>query len=167
MKIAYDVDNSQYFSFSYSHGGIVSYSSFWGIYYCVYLDNEFKYAVCDPAFHIRYQENYQDSTVPDRLYSTNEYSDLVITSGDMEIYSGGSNFLQLSVGGSCIKSYTPYSWTNDYDRIKGETETSTSTFSNSETSFAGSTSGGYYIINGGAEDFRNAVRGLYDVCRML
>ncbi|MGN1102009.1 MAG: hypothetical protein ACI4RG_07430, partial [Huintestinicola sp.] len=54
VKIACDVDNSQYFKFSYYHGGIVNYSTFWGIYYCVYLDNEFKYATCNPTSFYKY-----------------------------------------------------------------------------------------------------------------
>ena len=164
VKIAYDVDNAQYFSFGTTHGGIVDYYTYWGIYYCVYLNNDFKYASCNPTFYAKYHENYQNADTPDRLYSIEGYTDFVITSGEKSIYKGQSGNLTAKVSGTCIYSRTPYSWTSDGQRIQGETETNNYTFSNSKNDFFGSGYGGNYIVNGGADDFKNAVYGLHTAC---
>lgn len=167
VKIASDVDNMQYFQFGSTHGGIVNYITEWSIYYCVYLDDHFKYASCSTSFRTKRQENYQNAEVANRLYGVYEYSGFLISSGEMTVHRGGSNFLELSVTGTYIKSETPYSWTLDEERIKGETTTSMGSFSHSKNDFGGSLYDGSYIVNGGADDFLHMVYGLYAVCRSI
>lgn len=167
VKIASDVDNMQYFQFGSTHGGIVNYITEWSIYYCVYLNNKFRYASCFTNFWTKRQENYQNADVANRLYGVYEYSGFQISSGEMTVYRGGSNFLNLEVAGTYVKSETPYSWTLEEERIKGETSTSMGSFSHSKNDFGGSQYGGSYIVNGGANDFLQAVYGLYAVCRSL
>lgn len=167
VKIASDVDNMQYYSFGITHGGIVDNITQWSIYYCVYLNDDLKFASCDTAFRTKHHENYQNSDVPNRLYVVYDYSDLLVTSGKMTFNRGGSSFLSIEVAGTYILNQTPYSWDADENRIKGETTTSMGTFNHSKNDFGGSQYKGSYIVNGGAEDFKNAVFGLYSVCRGL
>lgn len=165
VKIASDIDNMQYFQFGNTHGGIVNYITMWTLYYCVYLNDEFKYATCQNPFYMKYQENYQNADVPNRLYFISQNTDFLITSASPTFRSGG-DFLSISLEGTYINTYTAYSWTNDADRIEGETSTTTHKFSASKGDFNGSQSGGYYIVNGNADDFKNAVYGLYAACRV-
>lgn len=167
VKIASDVDNAQYFIFGKTHGGIIEYYSMWSIYFCVYLNEDFKFASCYTTFKTKYQENYQNSSVPDNLYSTKEIYDFRIESGEMNISLTNTDFLSLKVIGSFTSEWTPYSWTYEGDRIKGEPSFSTETFSYTKNDFGGSNYGGSFIINGGTDDFRQAVSGLYAACRSL
>lgn len=167
VKIASDVDNMQFFQFGSNHGGIVNYITQWSIYYCVYLNDDFKYASCYTNFWRKHHENYQNADIPDLLYFIDEYSDFAVTSGNMTITGDSSNFLTLEINGSYVREYTPYSWTVDYERVKGETEVSSGIFSHSKNDFGGSQYNGSYIINGGAEEFKNAAWGLYTVCRRI
>ncbi len=164
IKIADDIDNMQYFQFGNTHGGIVNYITMWTLYYCVYLNDEFKYATCQNPFYMKYQENYQNADVPNRLYFISRNTDFLITSASPTFRSGG-DFLSISLEGTYINTYTAYSWTNDADRIEGETSTTTHTFSASKNDFCGTTYNGYYIVNGNADDFKNYVYGLYADCR--
>ena len=164
VKIASDIDNMQYFQFGNTHGGLVNYITQWTMYYCVYLNDEFKYATCNNPFWTKYQENYQNADVPNRLYNIYRNSGFKITSAEASFRTGGS-FLSISVKGTYTSSVTAYSWTNDTDRIEGETTISTSSFSSSKSDFDGSQYGGHYIVNGNADDFKNYVYGLYAVCR--
>ena len=164
IKIADDIDNAQYFNFAQNHGGIGDYITMWTLYYCVYLNDEFKYATCENPFYKKYQENYQYLSEPDRLYSITRNSGFQVTSAAAKFRSGDA-FLTVDVKGTFIASRTAYSWTYDGQRIEGETVDSTSTFSRSKDDFHGSQFGGYYIVNGNADDFKNYVYGLYAVCR--
>ncbi|WP_455528449.1 hypothetical protein [Huintestinicola sp.] len=164
VKIASDIDNMQYFQFGNTHGGIVNYITQWTMYYCVYLNDEFKYATCNNPFWTKYQENYQNADVPNRLYNIYRNSGFKITSAEASFRTGGS-FLSISVKGTYTSSTTAYSWTNDTDRIEGETTDTAETFSDSKSDFDGSRYGGHYIVNGNADDFKNYVYGLYAVCR--
>ena len=165
VKIASDIDNMQCFQFGNTHGGLVNYITMWTLYYCVYLNDEFKYATCQNPFYMKYQENYQNADVPNRLYFISRNTDFLITSASPTFRSGG-DFLSISLEGTYINTYTAYSWTNDADRIEGETSTTTHKFSASKGDFNGPQSGGYYIVNGNADDFKNAVYGLYAACRV-
>lgn len=167
VKIASDVDNMQYFQFGNTHGGIVNYMTQWSIYYCVYLNDKFKFASCDTVFYPKHHENYQNLDVPDRLYYIREFSGFIITSGEMIFSVGGSEFLYLKVTGTCTVNETNYGWDAEENRIKYDTVTSTDNISHSISNFGGSTYKGSYIINGSAEDFKNTVNGLYAVCRSL
>lgn len=164
IKIADDIDNMQYFQFGNTHGGIVNYITMWSLYYCVYLNDEFKYATCQNPFYMKYQENYQNADVPNRLYGIYRNTGFQVTSAEASFYSGG-NFLSVSVNGTYINTHTAYSWTNDADRIEGETTSSTVSFGTSKDDFGGSQYNGHYIVNGNADDFKNYVYGLYAVCR--
>ena len=164
IKIADDIDNAQYLCFAPNHGGIGDYITMWTLYYCVYLNDEFKYATCENPFYKKYQENYQYADTPNRLYSITRNSDFRVTSAEAKFQSG-FNFLTVNVKGTFIESKTYYSWTNDTDRIEGETTVSNSTFSRSKNDFCGTTSNGYYIVNGNGDDFKNYVYGLYADCR--
>ncbi|MDD6992336.1 MAG: hypothetical protein PUI48_11010 [Oscillospiraceae bacterium] len=165
VKIAYDVDHLQFFQFGFQHGGIVNYTEQWSIYYCVYLNDSFVYASCQAPFFTKYQENYQGADVPNRLYCIYEYTDFTVTSGKMTLDSGGTGFLEVEVSGTYNYIYTPYSWTDESDRIKGETVCRVQTFNASHSNFGGNTYGANYIVNGGADEFRQAVYGLFAVCR--
>lgn len=164
VKIASDIDNMQYFQFGNTHGGLVNYITQWTMYYCVYLNDEFKYATCNNPFWTKYQENYQNADVPNRLYAIYRNTGFEVTSAEASFRTGGG-FLSISVKGTYTSSVTAYSWTNDTDRIEGETTISTSSFSSSKSDFDGSQYGGHYIVNGNADDFKNCVYGLYAVCR--
>ena len=164
IKIADDIDNAQCLYFAENHGGIGDYITMWTLYYCVYLNDEFKYATCENPFYKKYQENYQYLDVPDRLYSITRNSDFRVTSAEAKIKYGGTS-LTVDVKGTYIESRTAYSWTNDGQRIEGSTDVSTSTFSRSKSDFYGSQYQGYYIVNGNADDFKNYVCGIYAVCR--
>ena len=164
IKIADDIDNMQYFQFGSTHGGIVNYVTQWTLYYCVYLNDEFKYATCQNPFFTKYQENYQNADVPNRLYTISRNSGFHVTSAETSFGSGG-NFLNVSLKMTFINSITAYSWTNDADRIEGETTSSTVSFGTSKDDFGGSQYNGHYIVNGNADDFKNYVYGLYAVCR--
>ena len=164
VKIASDIDNMQYFQFGNTHGGLVNYITQWTMYYCVYLNDEFKYATCNNPFWTKYQENYQNADVPNRLYAIYRNTGFKVTSAEASFRTGGG-FLSISVKGTYTSSTTAYSWTNDTDRIEGETTISTSPFSSSKSDFDGSQYGGNYIVNGNADDFKNYVYGLYAVCR--
>lgn len=164
IKIADDIDNMQYFQFGNTHGGIVNYITMWTLYYCVYLNDEFKYATCQNPFYMKYQENYQNADVPNRLYFISRNTDFLITSAS-PTFRSSEDFLSISLEGTYINTYTAYSWTNDADRIEGETSTTTHTFSASKNDFCGTTYNGYYIVNGNGDDFKNYVYGLYADCR--
>ena len=164
VKIASDIDNMQYFQFGNTHGGLVNYITQWTMYYCVYLNDEFKYATCNNPFWTKYQENYQNADVPNRLYNIYRNSGFKITSAEASFRTGGS-FLSISVKGTYTSSVTAYSWTDDTDRIEGETTDTAESFSDSKSDFDGSRYGGHYIVNGNADDFKNYVYGLYAVCR--
>ena len=164
VKIASDIDNMQYFQFGNTHGGLVNYITQWTMYYCVYLNDEFKYATCNNPFWTKYQENYQNADVPNRLYTISRNSGFMITSAETSFSSGG-NFLNVSLKGTFTNSITAYSWNSYGDRIEGETTSSTISFGASKDDFGGSQYNGYYIVNGNADDFRNYVYGLYSVCR--
>ncbi|MGN1105567.1 MAG: hypothetical protein ACI4RH_02875 [Huintestinicola sp.] len=167
VKIASDVDNMQFFQFGTTHGGIVNYITEWSIYFCVYQNGKFRYASCSTNFYTRKQENYQNADVPNRLLFINENTDFAVTSGEMTVSAGGSDFLRLDVAGTFIGRHTPYSWNNDEERIKGETVISEEVFTHSKSDLGGSQYNGSYIVNGGADDFMQAVYGLYAVCRGL
>ncbi len=164
IKIADDIDNAQCLYFAENHGGIGDYITMWTLYYCVYLNDEFKYATCENPFYTKYQENYQRLNEPNRLYSITRNSDFEVTSATAK-FRKENNFLTVGIEGKYTKSKTYYSWTNDTDRIEGDTDVSTSTFSRSKNDFCGSQYNGYYIVNGNAKDFKNYVYGLYAVCR--
>ena len=164
VKIASDIDNMQYFQFGNTHGGLVNYITQWTMYYCVYLNDEFKYATCQNPFYMKYQENYQNADVPNRLYTISRNSGFMITSAETSFSSGG-NFLNVSLKGTFTNSITAYSWNSYGDRIEGETTDTAETFSDSKSDFDGSRYGGHYIVNGNADDFKNYVYGLYAVCR--
>ena len=164
IKIADDIDNMQYFNFAPNHGGIGDYITMWTLYYCVYLNDEFKFATCRNPFYRKYQENYQYADTPNRLYSITRTSGFQVTSAEAT-FKSGYNFLTVDVKGTYIESRTAYSWTNDGQRIEGSTDVSTSTFSRSKSDFYGSQYQGYYIVNGNADDFKNYVCGIYAVCR--
>ncbi|MGN0637706.1 MAG: hypothetical protein ACI4J0_05000 [Huintestinicola sp.] len=165
VKLAYDVDNMQFFSFGPTHGGIIDYVSFWSLYYCIYKDGSFRYASCDANFLPKYHESYENLDVPDRLTWIYEYSDIVISSGSMTLKNCFSDFLDLSIEGSYVMKRTPYSWNDESECIEGETETRVSSFGTTRCDFGGNQFKGNYVINGGAEEFRNSVYGLYAVCR--
>ena len=164
IKIASDIDNSQFFQFGNTHGGIVNYITHWTLYYCVYHNDKFRYATCQNPFYMKYQENYQNADKPNRLYYISRNSGFQVKSAEATFYTGGE-FLRVSLKGTFTNSITAYSWTNDADRIEGETTISTSSFSSSKSDFDGSQYGGHYIVNGNADDFKNYVYGLYAVCR--
>ena len=111
---------------------------------------------------MKYWEDYQNLDVPNRLYAIYSYSDFLISEGSLSFNS--STGLSVNVEGTFIQSVTRYSWTNDVDRIEGETTSSTGTFSDSYSDFFGMQFNGYYIINGNGDDFGNAVHGLYAAC---
>lgn len=164
VKIASDIDNMQYFQFGNTHGGLVNYITQWTMYYCVYLNDEFKYATCNNPFWTKYQENYQNADVPNRLYAIYRNTGFKVTSAEASFRTGGG-FLSISVKGTYTSSTTAYSWTDDTDRIEGETTDTAESFSDSKSDFDGSRYGGHYIVNGNADDFKNYVYGLYAVCR--
>ena len=164
VKIASDIDNMQYFQFGNTHGGLVNYITQWTMYYCVYLNDEFKYATCNNPFWTKYQENYQNADVPNRLYAIYRNTGFKVTSAEASFRTGGG-FLSISVKGTYTSSVTAYSWTDDTDRIEGETTDTAESFSDSKSDFDGSRYGGHYIVNGNADDFKNYVYGLYAVCR--
>lgn len=164
IKIASDIDNSQFFQFGNTHGGIVNYITHWTLYFCVYLNDEFKYATCQNPFYMKYQENYQNADKPNRLYFISRNSGFQVTSAEAEIRNS-TNFLNISVKGTFTQTMTAYSWTNDADRIEGETTSSAQEFSASKSDFHGSQYQGYYIVKGNADDFKNYVYGLYAACR--
>lgn len=164
VKIASDIDNMQYFQFGNTHGGLVNYITQWTMYYCVYLNDEFKYATCNNPFWTKYQENYQNADVPNRLYAIYRNTGFKVTSAEASFRTGGG-FLSISVNGTYTSSTTAYSWTDDTDRIEGETTDTAESFSDSKSDFDGSRYGGHYIVNGNADDFKNYVYGLYAVCR--
>lgn len=164
IKIADDIDNMQYFNFAPNHGGIGDYITMWTLYYCVYLNDEFKFATCRNPFYRKYQENYQYADTPNRLYSITRTSGFQVTSAKAT-FKSGYNFLAVDVKGTYIESLTAYSWTNDGQRIEGETTDSNSSFSDSKGDFNGSQYNGCYIVNGNGDDFKNCVYGLYAVCR--
>lgn len=166
IKIASDIDNSQYFQFGNTHGGIVNYITHWTLYFCVYLNDEFKYATCQNPFYMKYQENYQNADKPNRLYYISRNSGFQVKSAETTFYTGG-NFLSISIKGTFVNTITAYSWTDDADRIEGETTSSTQEFSASKSDFHGSQYQGYYIVKGNADDFKNYVHGLYAVCRAI
>ena len=80
-------------------------------------------------------------------------------------FKSGYNFLTVDVKGTYNESRTAYSWTNDADRIEGETTNSNLSFSDSKDDFNGSQYNGCYIVNGNGDDFKNYVYGLYADCR--
>ncbi len=164
IKIASDIDNMQYFQFGSTHGGIVNYITMWTLYYCIYQNDKFRYATCQNPFYMKYQENYQNADVPNRLYTISRNSGFMITSAETSFSSGG-NFLNVSLKGTFTNSITAYSWNSYGDRIEGETTSSTISFGASKDDFGGSQYNGYYIVNGNADDFKNCVYGLYAVCR--
>lgn len=164
VKIASDIDNMQYFQFGNTHGGIVNYITMWTLYYCVYLNDEFKYATCQNPFYMKYQENYQNADKPNRLYYISRNSGFQVKSAEATFDTGGE-FLRVSLKGTFTNSITAYSWTNDADRIEGKTTLSTQEFGASKIDFGGSQFNGNYIVNGNADDFKNYVYGLYAVCR--
>lgn len=164
VKIASDIDNMQYFQFGNTHGGLVNYITQWTMYYCVYLNDEFKYATCNNPFWTKYQENYQNADVPNRLYAIYRNTGFKVMSAEASFRTGGG-FLSISVKGTYTSSTTAYSWTDDTDRIEGETTDTAESFSDSKSDFDGSRYGGHYIVNGNADDFKNYVYGLYAVCR--
>lgn len=164
IKIASDIDNAQYFNFAPNHGGIGDYITMWTLYYCVYLNNEFKFATCRNPFYRKYQENYQYADTPNRLYSITRTSGFQVTSAEAT-FKSGYNFLTVDVKGTYTESLTAYSWTNDADRIEGETTNTNSIFSDSKSDFNGTQYNGCYIVNGNADDFKNYVYGLYADCR--
>ena len=164
IKIADDIDNMQYLCFAPNHGGIGDYITMWTLYYCVYLNDEFKFATCHNPFYRKYQENYQYADTPNRLYSITRTSGFQVTSAEATFKSGYS-FLRVDVKGTYIESRTAYSWTNDGQRIEGETTDSNSSFSDSKDDFNGTQYNGCYIVNGNGDDFKNCVYGLYAVCK--
>ncbi len=124
IKIASDIDNMQYFQFGSTHGGIVNYITMWTLYYCIYQNDKFRYATCQNPFYMKYQENYQNADVPNRLYTISRNSGFMITSAETSFSSGG-NFLNVSLKGTFTNSITAYSWNSYGDRIEGETTSST------------------------------------------
>ena len=164
IKIASDIDNAQYFNFAPSHGGIGDYITMWTLYYCVYLNDEFKFATCHNPFYRKYQENYQYADTPNRLYSITKTSGFQVTSAEAT-FKSGYNFLTVDVKGTYIESRTAYSWTNDGQRIEGETTDTNYNFNDSKNDFNGTDYNGCYIVNGNGDDFKNYVYGLYAVCR--
>ena len=164
IKIASDIDNMQYLCFAPNHGGIGDYITMWTLYYCVYLNDEFKFATCRNPFYRKYQENYQYADTPNRLYSITRTSGFQVTSAKAT-FKSGYNFLTVDVKGTYIESRTAYSWTNDGQRIEGETTDTNSIFSDSKSDFNGTQYNGCYIVNSNADDFKNYVYGLYADCR--
>ena len=118
VKFASDIDNARVYKFGDRHHGIQHYSEWWTIYYCVYHNDDFKFAACKNPFYMKYWEDYQNLDVPNRLYAIYSYSDFLISEGSLSFNS--STGLSVNVEGTFIQSVTGYSWTNDVDRIEGE-----------------------------------------------
>lgn len=164
IKAASDIDNARSYHFGTIHHNIQHYTEWWSLYYCVYYNDEFRYAVCNNPFLWKYEENYQNADVPNNLYSIRRISGILINSAEITFPSQAVNGPCVSIEGTYVDSKTYYSWTNEGTRIEGETETANSSFSKSCESFFGDTSSQNLIVNGGASDFENAVYGLYAAC---
>lgn len=168
VKISADIDDSQYIDFGTRHGGIFHHYILANYYFCVYLDDDLKYASCYMGQLRKREEIYDNGTVPDRISRTNDYSDFIITSGEMTVNrSSSSNFLTISVKGACTRIQTTYNWSYETGWEDSETTTVTETFSTTKYDFGGSYSGYMYIVNGSPDDFKNAVCGLYAACCKL
>lgn len=164
IKIASDIDNVQYFRFGKTHGGLVTNIKMWTLYYCVYLNDDFKYATCHNPYYTKYQEDYEDGSVPDRLYRIYQNTDYRVTSAEASVRADYS-FLTVTVIGTFIQTETLYDLNGDADSTEGETKKTPLTFRATMGNFGGSQNWSSYIVNGSADDFREYVFGLYAVCR--
>lgn len=164
VKIASDIDNDRLYKFGSTHHSIYDYNECEAIYYCVYLNDSFKYAVCRNMGYFAYKENYQNYDVPDRLYYISRITSVKVTSGEIRFDSASSSGPSVRVNGSFDFSQTNYDWTDNGDRIEEETYSSNQTFGHSCGSFFGEIDGWRYIAKGTKDDFENAVYGLYFAC---
>lgn len=168
IKISADIDSIQRSRFSSSNGRLRNYTTEYSLYYCVYLNDEFKYATCHTCFWESYYESYLDSDGYDRYPdSVRQTSGFEVTSADVSFYYNSESFLNIRLQGTYIRTQTSYTFDADGNIIEDQTYESTSTgsFSSSKNDFQGSTYGGVYIVNGDVSDFKDYVYGLYMACR--
>ena len=162
IKIASDVDNARYFSFGSTAGEIAKYIEMWSFYYCVYKDNAFKFASCETAFCSKFEK---DTDVVNNKYYIKGYSDFCVTSGEKAFKNSGVDFLTIRIYGTMLCFENSYSCDEDGNRITESSESHEGAFFHVRNDFGGTYDRGVYIVNGGPEELKEAVCGLYSACR--
>lgn len=130
------------------------------IYYCVYFQDEFLYAVSIPRFEKKYHLSNlgADTKILDTI--TENY-DFFIRNGTMSLKKS-DDFLNIKVEGVYTHRISSYL---GYDHILSGTSTSLYEFTNSCNAFNGSLENNYNYIVADGVDFYDAVIGLFNTCK--
>lgn len=165
VKIAYDVDCDQQLILSDSENVVKDYIQWFDIYYCVYHNGKFKYAIAENSQLMKkfHQCNIAANTkIIDTITETYDY---FITDASMELKSS-SDFLKIKVNGLYTQKVTSY--LGEEHTVSGVT-ISQQNFSHSCSSFGQCSSGAYThcIMDVNADDFYGTVIELYNTCRSL
>lgn len=166
IKIASDVDNSQASSFNPLNGGYDYFVTFWNIYHCVYLNDNFMYAVGSNAWNNKlYTSYFSWESPPNVVASTEEINSFNIESGSATFRNSNRNFLTINANGSRVITQTAYVWSGGSESSPSGSSSETYNFSLSCSEFSGDSSSYYCIANGDSKFLKNAVNGLYNACR--
>ena len=163
VKIAYDVDYDQQLFLYDSENVVKDYIQWFDIYYCVYHNGKFKYAIANSQFMKKFHQcNLGANTkIIDTITETYDY---FITDATMKLMSS-SGFLNIKVNGLYTQKVTSYM--GEEHTISSVT-TSQQSFYHSCSSF-GQCSDSYKhcIMDVNADDFYGTVIELYKTCRSL
>ena len=166
IKLASDVDNSQASAFNPLNGGYDYYVTFWNLYYCVYLNDNFMYAAGRNNWNNRlYTSYFSWESPPNVVASTEEINSFNIESGSATFRNSHQGFLTINAKGSRVITQTSYVWSGGSESSPSGSNSYTQDFSISFSEFSGESSSCNYITNGDSKFLKDAVNGLYNACR--
>ena len=162
-KMASDIDNCQQVYCDASSGNIQSYVRRMTFYSCVYHYDSFKYAICRSYYPVLTEWFYYYSN--GRLQSISEASDFAITSAKLSVKNSSDLFLEISGNGSFSRFKEDYDYDESGNRYVKFSESTVQTFDFYDDNFSGGAFNRFAIINGGTDEFKLSVSGLYNACR--
>ena len=171
VKISADIDATCYMTFNTTTHQPSKYAYYYAIYYCVYQNDDFKYAdytIWNPKYYIEYSGTYTDASgkivfVP---YSIATRYDIQIVSATAEYYNNESSFTKFSLDLNFKLQSVVYGFNEQGEWAPEEPVISESTH-NTYRFFSGTNWSEKYIINGGSDDLYDYMLSFYYACTKL
>lgn len=171
VKISADIDATCYMKFNTTTHQPSEYAYYYTIYYCVYQNDDFKFAdylIWNPKYYIEYSGTYTDASgkivfVPDTI--VNRY-DIQVVSATKEITNNDSSFARFLLDLKFTAESIYYGFNEQGEWAPGEPVISEYTGGASKF-LSGTNLSDRYILNGGIEDLHDYMLSFYYACTKL
>lgn len=171
VKISADIDATCMMKFNTTTRQPSEYAYYYTIYYCVYQNDDFKYAdylIWNSKYYIEYSGTYTDASgkivfVPDSIVT--RYN-IQIVSATKEITNTDSSFARFLLDLKFTSESIYYGFNEQGEWAPGEPVISEYTGGASKY-FSGANWSERYIFNGGTEDLHDYMLSFYYACTKL